>query len=258
MVPLRRVLALSGLGLLLASCGAVSGSSAAGNAETDRQSRTLADAIAYPRQENAAGFARAALATNLGKTSSFTVLEAIDLTHAGPQDPMARLVWRIHHDAVDNPGITSPAIDACYSVAFNYYEASAGPDRVTCPENAVPYVPPPLPRRDIPQDFAPALEATLGKLPASPSDADVQAALAAGLPQPPVDSQTGLAGIPPQVFVHVKGADVGVALFARTGADSKDCMMGRRLGGEVKVWSLNHRDLSMLEKSCSGEAALTP
>jgi hypothetical protein len=33
-------------------------------------------------------------------------------------------------------------------------------------------------------------------------------------------------------------------------------MMGHRLAGTVKVWSLNWRDLGPLEKSCGAEAAL--
>lgn len=73
-----------------------------------------------------------------------------------------------------------------------------------------------------------------------------------------MDPETGLANVPPQVFVRVRGADVGVALFARTGVESKDCMMGHRLGGVVTVWSLNWRDLGPREASCDGDAALAP
>lgn len=256
MALLWRGVTLGCVGLSLASCSFLSSSSPAGDEETDRQARTLADAIGYPRQSDAAGFARAALATKLGRSGSFAVLEATDLEHGEPQDAMARLVWRIHRDATDTGLESTPAFDACYRVEFNYYGAVSEPSRITCPENAVPVVPPPLPRRDIPPEFAPALKDTLGKLPTTPSEADVRAALAAGLPAPPVDPQTNLAGVSPQIFVQVKGADVGVALFARTGAESKDCMMGHRVDGAVKVWSLNWRDLGPLEKSCSPEAAL--
>lgn len=254
MVPLRRAAAVSVLGLVLASCGVV-GPSAAGDSGTDRQSRTLAMAIAYPRQEDAAGFARAALTTTLGKSGTFAVLEATDLEHKDPQQPMARLVWRIHQDAMDAGFSATPAFDACYTVEFNYYEASSGPDRVTCPENAIPFTPPPLPKRGVPDGAHPALEAVLGALPAAPVEADVRAAVVAALPKP-VDPETGLASIPPQVFVQVTGADAGVALFARTGVESKECTLGRRRGGVVQVWSLNHRDLVMREMSCSAEAAL--
>lgn len=242
-----RVLTLFGAGLLLAACGIFE--SATGDAETDRQSTTLADAISYPRQPDAAGLARAALATTLGRSDSFSVLEARDLAHSAADDPFAHLVWRIHR-AAGTGWDTTPAFDACYAVEFNYYGPTAV-DRTTCPANAAPITPAPLPRRDIPPDYAPALEVLLGKLPTTPSDADVRTALATGLPAPRVDPETHLAAIPPETAFQVKGADVGVALFTSTG----DCMMGHRLHGAVKVWSLNGRD-QMQEKPCGPEAAL--
>ncbi|WP_270947126.1 hypothetical protein [Saccharopolyspora oryzae] len=235
--------------MLLASCGAE-------HAETDRQSRTLADAISYPRQADAAGFARAALATTLGRSGDFSVLEAEDLDHEGPQEPMAHLVWRIHRDARYEGWSRIEAIDACYSVEFTGDGVSSGPSRITCPDNAIAITPPPLPKRDIPSEFSPALQATLDELPATPTEADVRAALAAGMPAPPVDPETQLAGIAPEVFVQVRGSDVGVALFARIGVEEKDCMMGRRVGGVVEVWSLNWRDLGPREKPCTADAAL--
>jgi hypothetical protein len=243
----NRVLTLFGASLLLASCGIFE--STPGDAETDRQSNTLADAISYPRQPDAAGFARAALATSLGRSDSFSVLEARDLDHSAAEDPFAHLVWRIHRAEGTGWG-TTPAFDACYAVEFNYY-GTTSLDRTRCPANAVAITPPPLPRRDIPSDFVPALETLLGKLPATPSDADVRDALATGLPAPRVDPETHLAAIPPESAFQVKGPDVGVALFTRTG----DCMMGHRLHGTVKVWSLNGRD-QMQEKPCGTEAAL--
>ncbi|WP_406630940.1 hypothetical protein [Amycolatopsis sp. WGS_07] len=249
-------------GIVLLGCAALVASfwfatSDAGDAETDRQSATLADAISYPRQADAAGFARAALATPLGHSNGFGVLEATDLPHDGPRDPMARLVWRIHHEA-PNTGwnLGAETFDACYRVEFDYYGTSSGPSRITCPANAAAITPPPLPRRDIPPGFAPALEAVLKHLPATVGPPEVRAALTSGMPAPPVDPQTHLAGIPPEVFVQVHGSDVGVALFARTGAGTTDCMLGHRVGGKVRVWSLSARDQRM-ELPCSAEAALS-
>ncbi|MCE6996452.1 hypothetical protein LZG04_16835 [Saccharothrix sp. S26] len=83
---------------------------------------------------------------------------------------MTRPVWRIHVDA---------------------HGAVGDPVRVTCPGDATPTTPPSLPKRDVPPEFGPALEATLGALPA-----------------PPVDPTAGLAGVPPQV--HVRGGEVAV------------------------------------------------
>lgn len=247
--------------LLLLGCAALVASfwlvpSAAGDAETDRQSDTLADAISYPRQADAAGFARAALATTLGRSGNFGVLEITDLPHDAPRDPMARLVWRIHVDRPDTGwNFHSEIFDACYRVEFNYYEASSGPSRITCPANAAAITPPPVPRRDIPPEFAPALETVLGHLPATPGPPEVRAALTAGMPAPPVDPDTHLAGIPPEVLVQVRGPDVGVALFARTGVEDTECLMGHRVRGVVRVWSLSARDQRM-ELPCSAEAAL--
>ncbi|TQM78660.1 hypothetical protein FHX81_0935 [Saccharothrix saharensis] len=253
---LPRVTTVACLGLSLTSCG-LPGESAPGDADTDRRSTTLADAIGYPRQPDAAGLVRAALATPLGKSPSFGVLVAEDLPHGTPEEPMAHLVWRIHVDAFDSGWKRTPAFDACYDVEFNYYGPVAQPSRILCPDGATPIAPPPpLPDRNIPSEFAPALEAALGALPATPGEAEVRAALATGLPTPPVNPETDLAGVPPRVDVRVRGSDVGVALFAHTGGDGKDCMMGRRLGGEVRVWSLNWRDLGPLEKPCTPEAAL--
>jgi hypothetical protein len=241
-------------GLLLTSCSGVGRD----YAETNRQSETLATAISYPRQEDAAGFARAVLDTNLGRqTGVFSVLEATDLEHHGPEDPMARLVWRIHQDAYDRGwGRHQEAWDACYLVEFNYYGPTRGPELIECPADATPITPPPTASRHIPPDVNPALQATLTALPPTPTEADVRAAVAAGLPAPPVDEKTGLAAIPPDIFVQVRGADVGVALFARTGVESKDCVLGHRVGGIVTVWSLNWRDLGPKEASCTAEAAL--
>ncbi|WP_436496999.1 hypothetical protein [Actinokineospora sp. HUAS TT18] len=249
---MRLMVMISCFAAFATACGVT----AAGDAETDRQSETLADAISYPRQPDAAGLARAALATPLGKGGTFSVLEARDLDHKGPEDPMALLVWRIHRDKLDAKG-NDKGFDACYTVEFDFYGPSSGPSRIDCPDNAEAITPAPEPRRDIPPEYAPALEAVLGKLPATVGEADVRAALESGLPAPKVDPATGLAALPPQVFVHVKGSDVGVALFAQTGVESKDCVMGHRLGGVVKVWTLNWRDLSLMEKSCGAQDALT-
>jgi len=51
----------------------------AGDDQTDRQARTLAEAISYPRQADATGYTRALLATTLGRSGGVQVLEATDL-----------------------------------------------------------------------------------------------------------------------------------------------------------------------------------
>ncbi|WP_143046963.1 hypothetical protein [Amycolatopsis xylanica] len=246
MMRIRLVVAAA-VALSLTACG-----SADGDARTDRQATTLAEAISDPSQVDAAAYVRAALATNLGKSAAFSVLVAEDLAHKDVKDPAVRLVWRIHEDVSDTDWSRSSALDACYRAEFGYHGLTSAPERVTCPEHAVPITPPPVPRRDIPETFAPALEALLGKLPPAPSEAEVRGAVAAGL-VPPVDPETRLAAVPPEVFVQVRGADVGVALYAHTGIKDTQCLMGRRAAGEVSVWSLGAREQ---EFPCGAEAAL--
>jgi hypothetical protein len=56
-----------------AGCSRAPGNAEAppGNAETDRIAKVVADAIGYPRQDSAAGFARAALATRAGQDGRY-------------------------------------------------------------------------------------------------------------------------------------------------------------------------------------------
>jgi hypothetical protein len=69
-----------------------------------------------------------------------------------------------------------------------------------------------------------------------------------------VEPATGLAAVPPDTFVKVKGVDVGVALFASTGVESRDCLMGHRADGAVKVWALSWDDKE--GELCDAETAL--
>ena len=56
-----------------------SGALAPGNAETDRVAKVVSDAISYPRQESAAGYARAALATRAGHDGRLRVVAIEEL-----------------------------------------------------------------------------------------------------------------------------------------------------------------------------------
>lgn len=64
--------------LLLAGCGSA-GLVAPGNDETDRVARVVSDAIAWPRQESAMGYARAAADTTAGQDGRLTVVEVTEL-----------------------------------------------------------------------------------------------------------------------------------------------------------------------------------
>ncbi|WP_409494277.1 hypothetical protein [Amycolatopsis sp. cmx-11-12] len=197
----RLVVVVLGTTLTLSSCGAIEKRVLARDTGAGQQARTLAEAIIYPRQEDVAGLTRAALQAALGKSGDFSVLEVRDIGHGSAQEPMAAMIWRIHLDEVTSIP-TSPAVDVCYHVEFDYYGASSGPRRVPCPANAVPVTPPPpSPSYGIPQGYIPALETILGKLPAAANEADVRTALAAGLPAPAGDSNPELM---PKVSVRVR------------------------------------------------------
>lgn len=239
----------------LGLCGiALLSACAAGNGETDRRARVIADAISYPRQTSAAGFARAALATPLAAGGDLVVLEAADVEAADPGGPSARLVVRIHEDGDDAWLFGTDPVDACYEMRFGHHGVVGEPSRVRCPENAVAITPPPVPRTEVPQSHDEALPRILAELPAEPTEADVDAALAT-LPAPPVDPRTGLAGVPPEVDSTVEGLDVGVAVRARSG-DRVHCLMGVRRNGEVVTWRPSYKRVAPGELTCDGMTAL--
>ncbi|HET9139064.1 hypothetical protein [Actinophytocola sp.] len=239
---------LGSVGVLLAGC-------APGNAETDRQADTLGVAIGYPRQSSAMGFARAALATTLGRSENFSVLEAKDFDATGPQDPKARLVIRIHQPGGQSRFGYRDPVNACYELTFNYYGMIGKPDRINCPAGAVAITPPPQPRHEIPRGHDAALHAVLSVLPANPTETEVRAALDRGLPAPPVDPETNLAGIPPDVLSMVRGGDVGVAVRVIRSGDVQ-CLFGSRVGGDVLVWYPPRVLVQPGETSCDAESAL--
>ncbi|HTI27021.1 MAG TPA: hypothetical protein VL652_38915 [Kutzneria sp.] len=249
---------MRGLIVLLVVVAAVAGGATwllwprgAGTKETDRQARTIAEAIAYPRQADAMGYARALIAVNhIGAQ----VLEATDIQHTDVQKPRVHLVMRIDYTTCGRGSILTcneVSGTVCYGFDLNYYQPLNGPSVVDCPSNA-PIIPPPLPRTDIPTGTDDALKAILTSLPPSPTEAQVTAALA-GLPKPVVDPQTKLAGIPPAVNSEVHGTDVWVSVRGGT----YDCVLGLREDGKSSVWSPSRVQLEPGEYGCSPGSAKT-
>jgi hypothetical protein len=236
--------------LLLTSCAAP------GDEETDRQATVLADAIGYPRQSSAAGLARAALATPLGKSPSFSLIEATDLPGGTPSEPMAHLVFRIHREGGQTGWKKIEPLTACYGASFDYYGVIGAPERISCPVDAVAITPPPVPRREIPVGYDSVLKSTLAALPLSLSSADVLTALGRDLPAPPVDPSTGLVGVVPAVEAAVTGVDVAVAVHIKDG-DEIDCLFGTRVGGVVEAWSPSRKQVRPGELSCSPATAFS-
>jgi hypothetical protein len=136
MAVLRLLVAAPAVSLMLASCTSPE------VAGVDREAQTLAEAISWPRQQSAAGFARAALQTPLGKSQGFAVLAAQDRSAPNLADPMAHLTIRIYAPAT---GAWGEDVTACYSMTFNYYGILGAPERISCPTDATPIIPPPQP-----------------------------------------------------------------------------------------------------------------
>ncbi|GAA4011374.1 hypothetical protein GCM10022247_37210 [Allokutzneria multivorans] len=239
--------------MLLTSCSAPPG-----DATTDRQAVTLADAISYPRQDSAMDFARAALAVWKGD-GKLAVLEVkeIPVPDRSPSKQFARLVIRIHRPAVE-PVMFSPRkpeLNACYGMDFNYYGIIGEPERVSCPATATPVTPPPTRGTSIPKGAEEAIRQVLSTLPPTPTEAQVRDAVGKGMPAPHVNPDTKLADHLPGVDVLVKGEKVGVSLRSGSG-DGLSCLIGSRKGGKVEVGYLSRVQAMPGELGCSAGTAL--
>ncbi|MEV4314121.1 hypothetical protein [Actinocrispum sp. NPDC049592] len=231
--------------LLVASCTA----STEGNDETDRQAATLADAISFPRQSSAAGFARAALAA-WKSDSALSVLEMTELDASKQEDPLAHLVIRIHRDADDAGPRHHDELNACYGMDFNYWGIIGKPDRTGCPENAVPINPPGRPDWKQPDSYDRSLRFTLGNLPA---DADfgrvVRTLQRMDLMETRSDDPEKRTSTPdPAVGIVVGEKGVGVSF---KGSDGQ-CLLGSRDGTGVHL-----QRPEAAGSPCDGKTALT-
>lgn len=249
-------LGVGGLALsaVLASCSVAAAKP--GTAETDRIVETVATAISDPRQDTPDGVVRAALATRAGEDGRLAVVELEELDADGLSDPFVRLVFRIFVEASGSGISDSDAVTACYEAQFSYYGAIDRPSRVDCRAGATAIVPGPLapqPRVAIPADFDGPLAELLGALPAAPSAEGVSERVTGGLPAPGVDPNTGLQNVAPGVQASVSGADVGVALWE---PDTRNCLLGARIGGQVSVWRPSRIQMQPGELSCDPQTAL--
>ena len=130
------------LGFVAVAAGC-SGALAPGNAETDRIAKVVSDAISYPRQDSAAGYARAALATRAGQDGRLRVVAIEELKADELGDPLGRLVFLIHLEGSEAGWTRSPPVTACYKAEFSFYGVVGGPRRMICPRDASPITPPP-------------------------------------------------------------------------------------------------------------------
>jgi hypothetical protein len=246
------------VGTLTAVVAAASYSRPPGNDETDRIAKVVADAISFPRQSSAAGFARAALATRAGQDGRLQVVAVEELEADRPEDPRARLVFRVHLPADEGGWRTIPAVTACYEARFNYYGTIDSPGRMTCPRGAAAVTPPteaPVPEVVIPTGADELVERLLTDAARTPDAAEVRAALEAGLRETAARAGTGPGAppLPPEPQVATQGDDIGVALFE---PGDRSCLLGARTGGRVAVWRPSRVQLQPGELSCDPGTAL--
>jgi hypothetical protein len=236
----------------LSSC-----SMAAGSSVTDQEAEAMVHRISYPRQQSADGLVRAAVGTSAGTNSGSSVVVRAEDLHAGKLgDPIARLVFRFHHDGSQSGFNSTDPITACYEAEFSFYGRFAGPSRVTCPQGATEIVPtpiPPKPKAVTPAGFDTTLEKILTSLPATPTATDVRTRVTRALPAPALDPGTGLRNLQPTVDTAVIGSDVGVSLRA---SSAGDCLLGARVDGQATSWQPTRDQMQPGELTCDPQTAL--
>ncbi len=241
--------------VLLAALVSVSGCGAffdPRQAEADRVAQVVTDAISFPRQHSAAGYARAAADTTAARDGRLVVVEAREVRGRSREDPTARLAYRIHFPEEPAAGVWdlgSPALTVCYAVELDQDGALGPPRRRECPDrtSAVVLPPPPLVMK-VPVGSDVALRRSLRGLPSGADDARVRAAVLASLPPAPAGS------LAPEVVAATAGADAGVSVRGAAG----DCVLGVRFGatGTVLVWRPAQVLMQPGELSCDPGTAL--
>ncbi|HET6167151.1 MAG TPA: hypothetical protein VFE07_10010 [Marmoricola sp.] len=217
--------------------------------ETDRVAQVVSDAISYPRQDSAAGFARAANDTAAARDGRLVVIGMHELKATANEDAIARLTFRVHLTGSDAGFGNEPSITACYSVQFNRYGVMGSPTRIDCPvdADAVP-VPPAPAKAQVPVGSDEVVRAALRHAARPAVQHDVEAEIVRRAGRLVTNPSTSLG---PEVAVVVRGDDVAVAL---TGDD--DCLLGRRVAGRVEVWYPPSATVEPGEYSCSADSAL--
>lgn len=233
--------------LLLAGCGSA-GFLAPGNEETDRIAQVVSDAIAWPRQDSAMGYARAAADTTAGHDGRLTLVEVTELEADELTDPFGELTYLIHLDGSTSGLVETDPVDACYRAEFGFYGLVGSPRRIHCPADVTPVqIPAPPssgPPSAIPDQAVRVLRAELRRLRTSPRAAQLRADLLAALPADPNTR-------PPAVEAAVDGTDIGVALRS-----DDDCLLAARRAATVEVWSPSDVQLQPGELSCDPQTAL--
>ncbi|QKV81799.1 hypothetical protein HUT10_48195 [Amycolatopsis sp. Hca4] len=235
-------------------CAAVLVACAPGDSETDKTARQVAAESGSLPQTSAARYARKALDAIHASSPSFAVVEMRDTPSDDPEAATMHLVFRVHHDGSPDELFPEKPVTACYDVGYNFRGLVREPSRRDCPAGATPLDPPPIPLREVPDGFDPALQSVLTGLPATVTDNDVLAALTRSMPGP---RSVKTPEPPPAQDVALRGADVGVAYRAgdRT-TYGTDCLLGSRVQGATLVWRPEWDRVQSGEVPCTAKTAL--
>ncbi|WP_410614548.1 hypothetical protein [Amycolatopsis sp. lyj-109] len=247
-----------GVACLSVLCAVVLVACAPGDAETDKVASQVAAEIDSPPQTSAARYARKALDAAHGPSPSFAVVEMRDTPSDDPEAVTMRLVFRVHHDGSQDEWFPGQPVTACYDVGFNFRGLVREPSRRDCPVGATSVDPPPIPLREVPEGFDPALRSVLTGLPAAVAESDVLAVLARSMPGPrPVNPDKQTPEQPPVQDVALRGADVGVAYRAGDRSTyGTDCLLGSRVQGATLVWRPSWDQVQSGEVPCTAKTAL--
>jgi hypothetical protein len=247
---------LTGVLGFVAVASGCSGALAAGNAETDRIAKVVSDAISHPRQDSAAGYARAALATRAGQDGRLRVVAIEELRADELTDPLGRLVFLVHLEGSEAGWTTSRPVTACYEAEFSFYGVIGSPQRLACPGDAAPITPPPTqpkPKIVIPDGADEIVEQVLTGASPTPRVEEVRAALVEALGKAAADAATGPQHLLPAPQVATDGTGIGVALAA---PDDHSCLLGARIDGKVLVWRPSRVQVQPGELTCGPGTAL--
>jgi hypothetical protein len=222
------------------------------DAHADRQAGIIATAMSYPRQADANGLARAALALWRGQPNELSILEAMDLHPSSNTEPAARVVIRIHVAAHTSTGFgdaSSPAHDDCYRLDFLMPSSSevGGPVRIDCPPGAPALdIPPAPPEPHLPTDAQARMAKILHGLPLHPSTSQVIASLRIAFPSHAVE-----------VSAEVIGDRVAVAAGI-THLSDVECVVALRTGARGEAIYPDPRTLMPGEDGCRADVAIHP
>lgn len=171
-------------------------------------------------------------------------------------DPLGRLIFLVHLEGSGSGFSRVEPVTACYQATFSYYGIIGKLSRTGCPPNPVPVMPAttaPKPVVTVPDGSDAVVKQVLRDAPAAPDVGRIRSRLVDALPEAGSNPVTGLTDVVATPEVATTGGDIGVALFE---PESRSCLLGARVGGEVLVWRPSRAQMQPGELSCDPQTAL--